>query len=78
MLTDITDQQPTIAKLVTTKPEAEIAADLKARLEAALAPVAALIDEAAGHGLQVNWDGFVMGPPTMRHRVNNLRLVRTY
>lgn len=67
-----------IAQLVTTRPEADVASDLKRRIEAALVPVAALMDEAAMSGLQVQWDNFGNGPPTMRFRVNGLRLVKFY
>ena len=67
-----------IAKLVTTRPEAEIAADIKRRAEVPLAQVAALMDEAAQHGLQMTWDNFTAGPPTMRYRVNGLRLIKFY
>ena len=67
-----------IAQLVTTKPEAEIAADLKARIVEALGPVTELMDEAALHGLLVQWDGLSPQPPFFKHRVINLRLVRNY
>jgi hypothetical protein len=68
----------TIAKLVTTRPEADIAADLKRRVDEAMVPLAALMDEAATHGLQVMWDNFMVGPPAMRFRVNGLRIVKNY
>jgi hypothetical protein len=64
--------------LVTTKPEADIAADLKAKLEAALAPVCDLFDEATRHGLMVQWDAIAPGPPFLRHAVRGLRLVKHY
>lgn len=67
-----------VAQLVTTKPEAEIAADLKRRIEEALKPVCELCDEAAHHGLMVQWDALAAGPPTMRHAVRGLRLVKHY
>ena len=68
-----------IAKLVTTRPEAEVAADLKRRVEEALAPVCALMDEAATQGLQVQFDNIAYhGPPMMKHKVNGLRVVRCY
>lgn len=67
-----------IAQLVTTKPEAEIAADLKARLEAAFGPVCELFDEAMSHGLMIQWDGISPGPPYMRHAVRGLRIVKHY
>jgi hypothetical protein len=72
------DESAHVTKLVTTRPEAEIAADLKQRLEKAIEPVAALIDEAAAQGLLVQWDGFAAGPPFFKHRPLNLRLVKHY
>lgn len=54
-----------------------MAADLKTRLEAALVPVLALMDEAVQHGLLVRWDGLAPSP-FMKHRVVNLRLERHY
>lgn len=68
----------TIPKLVTTRPEAEVAADLKLRIEEALGPVCKLIDEAAGLGLLVQWDSLSAGPPTMRSAPRGLRLVKHY
>lgn len=67
-----------IAQLITTRPEADIAADLKKRIEAALEPLAVLFDEAAQHGLLVQWDGILPGPPYFRHAVRGLRLVKHY
>jgi hypothetical protein len=68
----------TVAKLVTTKPDAEVAADLKRRMEEALVPALALMDEAAAAGLQFQWDNFAPGPPYMRFRVNGMRLVKFF
>jgi hypothetical protein len=68
-----------VVQLVPTKPEAEIAAELKKRLEEAFKPIAALIDEAAKQGLQVQWDQFAPGPPwAPHHTLVGLRLVRHY
>ncbi len=64
-------------KLVTTRPEAEIAADIKAQLEKAFNPVCALCDEAARSGFSVQWDNLMLGP-TMKFRVNGLRLTKSY
>lgn len=73
------EQSEPVAKLVTTRPEADVAADLKRRLEDALDPVSALIDEAAKAGFLAQWDGFIAGPPPhFRHRPNNLRIVKVY
>jgi hypothetical protein len=67
-----------IAELVPTRPEAEVAADLKRHIEEAMQPLCDLMDEAAKHGLQVQWDNFSFGPPQMRHHANGLRLVKFY
>ena len=68
-----------VAELVPTKPEAEVAADLKRRMEEALAPVCAIMDEAAAKGLQIQYDNIMyFGPPMMRYKVNGLRVVRVY
>lgn len=71
------ESQKSIA-LVPTKPEAEIAADLKRRVEEAIKPVLALMDEAASCGLQIQFDGIGRAPPYFRHIVQNLRIVKQY
>jgi hypothetical protein len=67
-------------QLVPTRPDAEIAGELKARFEEALRPLCAIMDEALiGHGLQIQLDGIAfLGPPVMKHRVQNVRVVRVY
>lgn len=45
-----------VAQLVTTKSEADIAADLKARAVEAMKPVADLMREANAAGLRLTWD----------------------
>jgi hypothetical protein len=72
------DNISTIAQLVPTKREADIAADLKDRLAKALEPVGVLMDEANAHGLMVQWDSFAPQPPYYKHKPNNLRLVKHY
>lgn len=67
-----------IVALVTTKGEAEIAAELKERIKEALVPVLKIMDEAAAHGLLVQWDGLSPAPPFMKHTVVGLRLVKYY
>lgn len=67
-----------VPKLVPTRPEAEVAADIKRRFEEACLPIAALMDEAAASGLQVQWDGFSVGPPNMRFHLIGLKLVKFY
>lgn len=74
----MTQDDSNVATLITTKPEAEIAADLKRRLGEALAPVCALIDEAAARGMIVQWDGFGARAPLFRHEPLNLRIVKQY
>ena len=72
------ETDPAILKLMTTWPEAEVAADLKLRIEEAIRPVCILMDEAAAHGLLVQWEGLSVGPPTLRHALRGLRLVKHY
>lgn len=67
-----------IVTLVTSKPEAEFAAEMKARLNAAMAPVLALFDEASANGLTIQWDTLSPQPPRYRHAIIGLRLVKTY
>ena len=65
-------------KLVTTRPEAEVAADLKRRLEEAMVAVTKLFDEATQHGLVIQWDAIQPAPPFFRHEVRGLRIVKHY
>jgi hypothetical protein len=67
-------------QLVPTRPEVEIAGELKARFEEALRPLCSIMDEALiAHGLQIQIDGIAFhGPPVMKHRVLNVRVVRVY
>lgn len=64
-------------KLVPTKPDSEIASELKSRLEAAMAPAMEIFDEAARHGFMIQWDSIGPGPQ-FRHRLNGLRLIKVY
>lgn len=67
-----------VARLVPTKSEAEIAADLKRRVDAAMEPVMALFDEAAQHGLLIQWDTIAPAAPYFRHGVRGLRVAKHY
>jgi hypothetical protein len=66
-----------IARLVPTKSEAEIAADIKKRVEAAFQPVLAIFDEAALSGLHISWESIGLGP-SFKHQINNLRIIKYY
>lgn len=67
-----------IAQLVPTKSEADIAADIKRRMEAALTEhIAPIFDEAAKQGLQVQFQIMAM-PPTFRHKAVNVQVNKTY
>lgn len=72
-----TDAAP-VAKLVPTKSDADIAADLKAQITAAMVPVLAIFDEAAKHGLLIQWDQINPGPPYFRHDIRGLRVVKQF
>lgn len=65
--------------MLPPRPEAEaaVAADLRRRVEAALQDVCAVMDDAAGCGLQIVWDSVSAGP-ALRHQVNNLRVIKTF
>ena len=68
-----------IAELVPTKPDAEVAADLRRRFEEAMQAPCAIMDEAVSRGLQIQWDNVAyFGPPVLRHRVNGLRVVKVF
>lgn len=67
--------ESSVVKLEPTKPEAEIAADLKARLEVALEPVAKLMDEAAALGL-IGWDTITPTAPYFRHKPNGIKVIK--
>lgn len=65
-------------KLVTTKPEAEIAADLKAEMMEAMKPALEIMDRAAREGLIIQWDALGRTPPFFNHQIQGLRVVKHY
>lgn len=66
-----------VTQMVTTRPDAEFAADLKAKLTEALVPVTALMAEASRRGFLVQWDN--IGPDAFgRFHVNGMRLVKHF
>lgn len=66
-----------VAKMIPTRPEAEIAAEIKDKMTAALEPVAALMAEAARSGLLVAWDS--ISPDAFgRFHVHGLKIVKHY
>ena len=67
-----------VTKLVPTKSEADIAADLKRRFEEAMVPVLDLFDEAASSGLLIQYDGVGVAPPFFKHKILNLRIAKHY
>lgn len=67
-----------VVKLQPTKPEAEVAAELKARVQAAMNPVLEIFDEAARAGLMIRWDSLQPSAPFFKHVINNLRIERHY
>ncbi len=64
--------------LVPTKPDAEVAADLKHRLAEAMAPALKIFDEAAVAGFIVQWESIAPQAPFYRHGINGLRLVKHF
>lgn len=70
---------PRPVSLVTTKPEAEIAEDLKRRTEEAMKPVLALMDEAAQSGLTITWQGCAPMPPYNRFGIaGGVKITKQY
>lgn len=65
-----------VARLVPTKSDAEIAADIKRRFDEAMIPVTAIMDEAVAQGLVVQFDGIMLAPPFYRHRVLGVRIIK--
>jgi hypothetical protein len=65
-----------IAKLVSTRPDADIAADIRAKMESAYAPVLRILDEATAAGFQVTC---AAGPDYAgRHQIVNLTIAKVY
>jgi hypothetical protein len=64
--------------LVPTKPDAEIVADLKARLTVAMAPVLAILDEATAAGLVFQWDNLSPAPPLFKYQIHGLKVVKHF
>ena len=65
-----------VVQLVTTRSDAEIAADLKQRLLEAFKPVLEIFDEASSSGLAIQWDNIKPVSPRYKHEVNGLRIVK--
>lgn len=64
-------------QLVTTKPEAELAADYKARAVEALRPMLSLMDEAAEDGFLIRW--MALQPNAFgKHEAVDLHLVKRF
>jgi len=64
--------------LVPTKSDAEIAEDLKARINEAMAAALPIFDEAAAAGLTIQWDSIAPKAPSYRHAIHGLRIVKHY
>jgi len=65
-----------VVQLVTTRSDAEIAADIKRRLLEAFKPVLEIFDEASTSGLAIQWDNIKPVSPRYKHEVNGLRVVK--
>ncbi len=65
-----------VVQLVTTRSDAEIAADIKRRLLVAFKPALEIFDEAAASGLAIQWDNIKPVSPRYKHEVNGLRIVK--
>jgi hypothetical protein len=70
------EEGKSVVQLVTTRSDAEIAADLKRRLLEAFKPVLEIFDEAATSGLAIQWDNIKPVSPRYKHEVNGLRIIK--
>lgn len=61
--------------LVSTRPDAAVAKDIRERLTAAFDPVLAILNEATDHGLQVNFSVAPL-PPFSRIGIVNIVIVK--
>lgn len=66
-----------VARLVSTRPDAEVAAELRARITEAFGPVLKILDDAVAAGLEVN---FQIGreAPYYGYRITQLRISRHF
>lgn len=67
-----------VVNLVPTKSDAEVAVELKQKMEEAMKPVCAIMDEAVAHKLVIRFQGIMAGPPYMRHQVIGLEVVKVF
>ena len=75
MATDEGQRDPVVS-LVTSRPDAEIAADFKVRMQEAMNPVLAIFDEAIVAGMIIQMDGIAAVPPLFKHQLLGLRVVK--
>ncbi len=73
---DQQESQDSIIQLVTTRSDAEIAADLKRRMLEDIRPVLQIFDEAAEAGLVIQWDSIKPQLPCYKHEMVGLRIVK--
>jgi hypothetical protein len=65
-----------IIQLLTTRSDAEIAADIKQRLLEAFRPSLEIFDEASAAGLAIQWDSISPVAPRYKHQILGLRIVK--
>lgn len=66
-----------VTQLVPNRPDADVAAELRAETEAALKPVLVIMDKALAAGFVVGWQiGPV--PPTMKNQVQGLTVIKHF
>jgi hypothetical protein len=56
-----------VATLIPNRPDAEVARELRGRMEKAFEPIVEVMDEAIRLGLVVTWGGFTFNPLTGHH-----------
>jgi hypothetical protein len=67
-----------VVSLVTTKSDAEVAEDIKARVNEILADLLPIFDEATAAGLMIAWDAIAPAPPFFKHKVHGLKIIKHF
>ncbi len=70
------DSSDSVVQLVPTRSDAEIAEDLKRRLNEHMKPVLEIFDEAAASGLVIQWESISPGSPRYKHEVKGFRIAK--
>ena len=67
-----------IATLIPNRPDAEVARELRARMQRAFEPIIEIMDEAIRLGLVVTWGGFTFNPQTGHYSAPSIDVARHF